>query len=83
MSETGTLGRGPFGCKGREVPVALDGDWFLVGACGGDDMAGRGRWVWTSANQSFCSDINCALSQSSLNQCSCVGSHYMEGTGIS
>ena len=40
-TKTGILGRRSIGCKGREVSVAVNGSWFLVGASGGDDTAER------------------------------------------
>lgn len=43
VSETVILGRGSFGCKGREVCMAVNGEWFSVGASGGDEMAGKGQ----------------------------------------
>lgn len=66
------------GRRGLRVPgrggesLVMNGDWFLGGASRGGEIAGGSRWVWTSVNPSFYSDIltaNYIISLNSFHKC--------------
>lgn len=64
--------------------VVMNGDWFLDGARGGGDMAGRGRQMRTPVGQSSYSDIQTpsALLLTIVYRCLRVSTPHMPGAQI-